>query len=259
MSLKEYLSIVMSLTLVVTGAVRADYPVYRSCPVLLESVLDESQFGIRLRDQISESLFNTPFYSEKIATWRNRKIIQMLREFPIPETFGRKMGITSVEARSLIAKIEQNPVTGMAKSNHYDPDHHMGFCFGRAMTAHLLALEAGISNESILKFFAVGHFKSGGNDWRYHVTTLVRATNGDWWTIDSFFGYPMRPAQWYEAMLKMDRGDMNLFVTESKRFGPDGPLPYSRRDLSHPEYRGYFNDLLHFFRGEAKIRMPISD
>ncbi len=250
----KILHLVIGLTFL-SGSAFADKPVFRSCPALLEQVLNEDQFGRQLQKEISKSLFDDPLSGVEVTRPHNEEVLRLLNSFPLPRTRGRRVGISLREAKQFISRIESNPVTGRAKSHHYDPDQEIGFCFGRAMTAHLLALEAGVSKDSILKLFAVGNFTSGSTEWRYHVTTIIRDANDGWWTIDSFFGYPMRPAEWYAQMLKMDRGDMSLFVTEAKRFGPTDVLPYSRLELGDPHYNGYFNDLLHFFRGEAKKKM----
>lgn len=248
--------IVTGLTLLLSVSASAAYPIYRSCPALFEGSLNESEFGKKLQDEIKHNLFDNSYLPAEQALDRNQKLLRFLETLPVPDGKGRKVGISEADAGKLIERITQNPVAGPAKRGRYDPRGNMGFCFGRAMTAHLLALESGVHKDSVLKLFAVGSFKTGDTSWRYHVTTIVRGVDGDWWTIDTVFGYPMRPAEWYKKMLAMDRGDMNLFVTEAKRFDPTNTLPYSRSDnLSLDSYRGYFTDLLHYFRGEAKKRM----
>ena len=117
------------------------------------------------------------------------------------------------------------------------------------MTAHLELLNSGVQKDKIRKLWAVGSFQAGGNNWRYHVTTIVKGDDGQWWAIDPIFGTPVSAKEWYRKMKGFDvGGDMILFTSEAKRFGPSSPDQYNRPHLNLDAYNNYFNDLLKSYR-----------
>lgn len=101
-----------------------------------------------------------------------------------------------------------NPVAELARSAEYDPDGIIGFCFGRAMAAHLLARGLGLEPGAIGKLFIVGDLRSdpAKPEWRFHVTTVVRGKDGDWYAIDPIMhregeAYtPLKVSQWIQAV-----------------------------------------------------------
>lgn len=106
------------------------------------------------------------------------------------------------QLKSLYRDAIQNPVATLDRVEGYDPDGIIGFCFGRAMAAHLLARRMGLSPESIRKLFIVGDLRSDPEkpEWRFHVTTVVRGPDNRWYAIDPIMFHgsyaPLTVAAW---------------------------------------------------------------
>lgn len=121
-----------------------------------------------------------------------------------PET---KIGLNLEERKALLKEVTNHPVVSLAKLNHYDPPPgEIGFCYGRAMAAHLLARKHGVARDGIVKLFVAGDMTPGPNQrWRFHVTTLVRDETGQhWYSIDPVVASlgnpePLLPKDWLLA------------------------------------------------------------
>jgi hypothetical protein len=120
-----------------------------------------------------------------------------------------------------------NKVAGLddgAKLAKYDPTGIIGFCFGRAMTAHLLARRMGLKAESIAKLFIVGDLRSGANpEWRFHVTTLARGPHKRWYAIDPILDGPMPVEDWISRVERTwdKRRQAQLYLLEPSAIIPD--------------------------------------
>jgi hypothetical protein len=79
-----------------------------------------------------------------------------------------------------------NPVTTLDRNSYYDPTGMIGFCYGRAIAAHLTSSVYGLKNESIKKLFIVGDLRANpaNPEWRFHVTTIVQRDDGEWIALD---------------------------------------------------------------------------
>ncbi len=125
-------------------------------------------------------------------------------ELRSPET---KIGMSRDERIALLKEVTDHPVASLEKLSKYDPPPgEIGFCYGRAMTAHLLARKHGVARNGILKLFVAGDMTPGPNRrWRFHVTTLVRDETGQkWYSIDPVVASlgnpdPLLPNQWLAA------------------------------------------------------------
>lgn len=109
-----------------------------------------------------------------------------------------KKGLNAEDRLRLFRLLSRHPVANLSDENmlKYDPKGiGIGYCFGRAMTAHLLALQMGLDPGSIRKVFIVGDLRSGPNpEWYFHVTTIVRGTDNKWYAEDSIMTPPLSPA-----------------------------------------------------------------
>ncbi len=128
-------------------------------------------------------------------------------EMRSPET---KIGLNLAERKALLEEVAHHPVASLAKLDKYDPPPgQIGFCYGRAMAAHLLARKKGVARDGILKLFVAGDMTPGpGERWRFHVTTLVRGEDGKhWYSIDPVIQTlgnpdPLLPKDWLAAAKK---------------------------------------------------------
>lgn len=148
-------------------------------------------------------------------------------EESLPETL---VGLTQVQREALFKQVSQHPVTDLNAIGKYDPNGYIGFCFGRAMGVHLMARKMGLHRESIRKLFIVGDLRSGPDpEWRFHVTTLVKGTDGKWWAVDPIMTWPVsngRPLlvhQWMETVQRVwDKPrKAKFYITESATVMPD--------------------------------------
>lgn len=121
-----------------------------------------------------------------------------------PET---KLGLDAAQRKNLLQEVANHPVVALDQLGKYDPPPaEIGFCFGRAMAAHLLARKKGVSRDGIRKLFIAGDMKPNPNQrWRFHVTTLVRDEKGEkWYSIDPVVQAlgnpdPLLPKDWLKA------------------------------------------------------------
>ncbi len=113
-----------------------------------------------------------------------------------------KEGLSSEEIQLLFHKTFNNSVAQLSSVKNYDPTGMIGFCFGRAMTAHLLARRLGLQIESVKKLFIIGDLRSNPlkPEWRFHVTTIIRDQNGSWHTIDPIMYRHLTIREWVETM-----------------------------------------------------------
>lgn len=109
-------------------------------------------------------------------------------------------GLNEVQRERLFRNARYHKVASLEKLPEYDPSGLIGFCFGRAMTVHLLARKMGLGSASVRKLFVIGDLRSGPNpEWRFHVTTLVKGDDGEWWAVDPI----MQPPLSWGGALKM--------------------------------------------------------
>lgn len=115
-----------------------------------------------------------------------------------------QMELTSAQRAKLWQAAYVHPVAGMddpAKLQRYDPTGIIGFCFGRSMAVHLLARGMGLAEGSIRALFVAGDLRSGDKpEWRFHVTTLVRGSDGDWHAVDPIMGGSLSIPEWVETV-----------------------------------------------------------
>ena len=185
----------------------------------------------------------------------NRREIRDLELLTIPaRNVKRVRSVDPKSAQSMLASIELHPVVShYALSKYNTKASGIGFCFGRATYAHLMALDMGVQKEAIKKAFVVGPMKAGDTTWGFHVATLIKSGD-DWLAIDSVPGTtPLKLQDWFAYFKKqsVDRKLM-LFITEPEKFTP-GPQSYTQiqmgLNLSREQdwYSGYFQDLMKWF------------
>ena len=172
-------------------------------------------------------------------------------------------GLTESERNDIYWNIIWNPVASPSNLNLYDPEKKLGFCFGRAMAVHLEALYLGLAPDKIKKLWIFGQLKSKKENWRYHVTTVVRGTDGKDYAIDPILDGPMEKHAWIDLVKKKyDRvsHDADFYETTpyhiyySEGLGSwfgynDGTwTAYNTSELFDKSYHYYFTDLLLYFQ-----------
>ncbi len=128
------------------------------------------------------------------------------------------------QIRTLFFNTDENEVAGLDYIYKYDPTEALGFCFGRAMAAHLIALKMGLKEENIKKLFVVGDLRSTREpEWRFHVTTIVKGPDNVWYAIDPVLSYAMRMDTWIGRVQSIwDRNRKAIFyITRADAIMPD--------------------------------------
>jgi len=156
-------------------------------------------------------------------------------EEKLPET---KAGLTLAEAEAVLDKVKRHSVADLAKVRDYDDPlwpltaGEIGYCFGRAMTAHLELRMAGVKRESIKKLFIAGDMTAEDPTgqspnrvrWRFHVTTLVKdPVLNQWYSIDPVVregGQParaMKATDWARMARRLfdERKTSKLYLTDT--------------------------------------------
>jgi hypothetical protein len=191
--------------------------------------------------------------SASAARW-NANVLQSIADIPLPNKPNRASAIDQEQASRLLDAVKNHPVASLSVIKKYDPDDRLGFCFGRAMAVHLEANALGIDQNSVRKLFAVGNLSDGkGGNWNYHITTIIRASDGDWWAIDPIMDHVMKVRDWYEIVRdQLDNGkNMQIYSTPPTRFAR-GVGKYQKVD---PYYfiNIYLRDLIKSFKERDQV------
>jgi len=150
-----------------------------------------------------------------VATTANADIRDWFFEVQdAPET-QTKMALNSRERQELFNYVVHHKVAATTPENEkkYDPEGKIGYCYGRAMAVHLRARRMGLKPDSIRKLFIVGDLRQSEKpEWRFHVTTLIKGTEGGWYAVDPilkrpfFKGTALPMKQWVETVRKIWAG-----------------------------------------------------
>lgn len=125
-----------------------------------------------------------------------------------------KKFLKEVERERLFRNARFHKVAALEKLSKYDPSGQIGFCFGRAMTVHLLARKMGLEDASVRKLFIIGDLRQGSEpEWRFHVTTLVKGEDGAWWAVDPI----MQPPLAWGGSMKMEEWMRTVQSTWDKK------------------------------------------
>lgn len=135
-------------------------------------------------------------------------------------------GLSPAQMADLWDRTYRHRISGLddaSKLSKYDPQGIIGFCFGRAMTVHLLARRMGLAPDSIRNLFVIGDLRSGDQpEWRFHVTSLVKGADGRWHAIDPIMDGPLTVDQW---MSRVHRGWDRQKKAKFYLTGADAVLP----------------------------------
>lgn len=199
------------------------------------------------------------FLSNEQVQKLNQELLQALDQYTPWPSGTRAQGISWKQAQKMVSLVGDHSVLGTRSEDMYlRPGEQMGYCFGRAMYLHLLALKLGVQKDSIKKIWAVGPMSSGVNGvlWGYHVGLLVYSHEG-WLVLDANQLQVVKIENWVQKFseLSVDQR-IRFYVTEAEKFGLYAGK-YSRfllgLDLSKEEdwFRHYFVDMLEATRRET--------
>lgn len=192
----------------------------------------------------------------------NRLLLQaLLRE---PRNFAesdRRRSLGRSEADALTNALFNHPVVGALAAKKYDPERVFGFCFGRAEWVYIELLRQGFAKSSMRKIFAVGPMRGPGQGWGFHVATMVRAINGNWWVIDLGSARAESVEDWMSAVKRLSVDSrLKFYVTEPDRLGASTQGKFSARSYRggyySPAYQLYFTDMMASFKKAVRAQFP---
>ncbi len=222
------------------------------CQDFFEKITGEAPLD-RLDREILKELEQSYFFLDRsdqsaVHKW-NQNLVNALRSSPIPTSTTQKTSFTDQEIRLLYRALDNHPVASCKHLPKYDPQGNIGFCFGRAAAAHLLALQLGLHKESVRKIWAVGTMYANDVTWGHHVATMVRGTDKRWYVLDPEYKKVLPLENWMREVKKMDADGKLIFVSsDAKRFGPVSSDTYQAIELKDDFYNQYFEDLLEDIR-----------
>lgn len=197
----------------------------------------------------------------------NREFLTTLEGYQPPTHERRARGITEDDAyRMLYAARNHSVVGGHQVRKYSQPGESMGYCFGRAMYLHILALKLGVQKASIHKIWALGPMQSNDGlvTWGYHVSLIVFSPQKGWLVLDPNFHRPFSVSEWMDFYGKQSADQrIRFYVTEPEKLGLYAGK-YSRYmlglDLKNSEdwFKHYFVDMLKATRNESLESMGLS-
>ena len=207
-------------------------------------------------ENLEKSHFDTRADIEK----ENQNAMKMLNT-KSSKVFHRKEYITVNEAEELHRKLVSDPVANADKWT-YDPDLKYGYCFGRATSVWLNALDLGMDKDSVKKIFLVGPMKAAGFDWQFHVATAIRSKDifsERWLIVDKTFNRPVTIHEFYNFFKQFNTDQkLRMIVTEPQRLVPSSTEKFGPRIYKNIEndymYNKYFQDLLRNFSNKANFK-----
>lgn len=160
---------------------------------------------------------------------------------------------------NLIRSYNYHPVIGpKAVKNYEQTGVSIGYCFGRAYYFHKALLALGVSDDAILKAWVVGKI---GENWQFHVATMVRGEDGDWWVMDTVsdsWARGVRVKDWYRAWMAESSASTRIYFTRPEKFTPalgaynPVQLGYGL-DRKKDWYKNYFVDLDAWFASQDAL------
>ncbi len=196
----------------------------------------------------------------------NRSFVKSVSEYVPPDNDKRSQTLDQVRAQKILDLVFDHPTIGFKADDIYSqPGEEMGYCFGRAMYMHLIALKLGVQKESIKKIWAVGPMQSDkpGVEWGYHVALMVYTKQG-WIVLDPNLRRVFSVNDWvqyYEAKNLDGRG--RFYATDPEKFGLYSGK-YSRYllglDLSPDQdwFKHYFVDMMQAIRTENLSKLGLT-
>jgi len=219
------------------------------CP-LLYSFIEQAR--------LDENLYLLAQSLRPMRRSHNRAVLEALEQPVGGDAQGRVVNIDRAEADRIYQAVATHPVAGNEAASAYDPNSELGLCFGRALAVQLEALKSRIHNKAILKIWYVSVDEDGrpglearGKHYKFHVATLLHASDGGWWAIDPLLGGPLKAPEWVRRMEGFDNGGNGVvFVSNGAR--PSAREGRMRTLMEVPRYQAFFDDLLSIFQGSLR-------
>lgn len=182
----------------------------------------------------------------EVAEMNRNSFIHLEGEIP-------RATVKSSDIVNLIRSYNYHPVIGPKAVGRYEQTGvSIGYCFGRAYYFHKALMALGVSDDAILKAWVVGKI---GDSWQFHVATMVRGEDGDWWVMDTVsdsWARGVRVKEWYLSWKADSSPSTRIYFTRPEKFTPAlgaynaTQLGYGL-DRNKDWYKNYFVDLDRWF------------
>ncbi len=209
-----------------------------------------------LLNRLSESeIFDFVTYRFRIrnehAKINNERTLQEIRKYKVKETTNKRKKYADYEfAKAIFKRGFFHKVANLLKLLWYDPTFKLGFCFGRAMTMQLESSLAGMEPDAIKKIYITGKLGM----WSFHVASMIKGPDEKWWVLDSFLLKPVELEDWVNRWMKKDKlGNAQIYITNASRMSANGHDFYNKEELYDKFYKGYFRDLIQYYRKKVKL------
>lgn len=233
----------------------ADFPQKEQDLLFASGIMSDEKF-YELRYSFADQAHDV---KSELVMARNKDIISSSQSWKNenPTAPDRKLALNFEEANALLSDVTNNNIAKYDSRLKYDPQGSLGFCFGRALTAHLLAMKRGVDKNSIRKVFVSGTMNTpDGITWSFHVATLIAKKGGGFWVIDPNFLEVQTLENWFATYEKQSPDQrIRIFITPAARFGSEGFGMYSNQKygLTDAFYNNYFIDLFKDFKLQDMI------
>ena len=193
-------------------------------------------------------------YNAAVSQKLNDLTLAKLNATPIETNTSRLAAVPMDKINKIYDDVAHNPVGSLESLDKYDPARVEGLCYGRAMIAHLQALQQGVAKSAIKKVWMVGKMNGPNIKWSYHVATAIRSSTGQWMVIDPFFGKVMTVEEWSQTLQKANGARARFYVTDPGRATLASSKTYTPGMLKDADggVFNFFSDLLSQFRTDAK-------
>lgn len=188
--------------------------------------------------------------ADEIRQHNQRTFLSLSRDMT---SFQRPTSISLAYAKNLHRSMFQHPVVGQEAIQYQRQTVKIGYCFGRATYAHLALLKLGLDPRSILKIWAVGPLQTATDAWDFHVATIARGPQGEWFAMDTYNETAIPVGQWMSLFNSLSTdGKVLFFVTEPSKFTAElGSYDRIQLGLDLNSgvdwYQNYFKDLMKWF------------
>ncbi|RZA00975.1 MAG: hypothetical protein EOP11_17785 [Proteobacteria bacterium] len=190
---------------------------------------------------------------EQVEEMNRQSFINLPGEIPEETVHAEDMA-------ALIHSYRYHPVIGPKAVEQYQQTGvSIGYCFGRAYYFHMALKKLGVSDVAIKKAWIVGKI---GENWQFHVATMVRSSDGDWWVMDTNSGawaQGIKIKDWYLYWKRNSSSRTRIYFTDAEKFTP-GLGAYDPVQLGYgldrnkDWYKNYFVDLDTWFKSSSSMR-----
>ncbi len=146
-------------------------------------------------------------------------------------------------AQRVLAQALKHPIASIENTRFRKRSGEIGYCFGRALLVHYELLKAGIPQQDLVKFFALGELTVEKQHWRFHAAMGVRDPKEGILIVDPLFPEVRGVEEWMSEVaaydIKRPLSRVRFYPTDPRKFLPSFGA-YQKHQLTHSLVREYF-------------------